>query len=74
MCDLELVRMEYGMLAKNNKQKILKAIDYILIMVQIIVAAVLGVKLFAMGIVPTIYLILYTIIILIINVGTFFFD
>jgi len=62
------------MLAKNNKQKILKAIDYILIMVQIIVAAVLGVKLFAMGIVPTIYLILYTIIILIINVGTFFFD
>lgn len=74
MRDLELVHMEYGMLAKNNKQKILKAIDYILIMVQIIVAAVLGVKLFAMGIVPTIYLILYTIIILIINVGTFFFD
>lgn len=72
MRDLELVRMEYGMLAKNNKQKILKAIDYILIMVQIIVAAVLGVKLFAMGIVPTIYLILYTVIILIINVGTFF--
>ena len=51
------------MLEKNKKkQSIIKKIDYILIAFQIIIAVALGVKLFTMGVVPIIYLILYTII------------
>lgn len=50
------------MLEKNKKkQSIIKKIDYILIAFQIIIAVALGVKLFTMGVVPIIYLILYTI-------------
>ena len=61
------------MLEENKKkQSIIKKIDYILIAFQIIIAVALGVKLFTMGVVPIIYLILYTIIILILNIGTFF--
>ena len=48
------------MLEENKKkQSIIKKIDYILIAFQIIIAVALGVKLFTMGVVPIIYLILY---------------
>ena len=47
------------MLEENKKkQSIIKKIDYILIAFQIIIAVALGVKLFTMGVVPIIYLIL----------------
>lgn len=59
---------------KENKKtsRIIQGIDIFCIVVQVIVAIVLGVKLISMGILPTAYVVIYLVVIALLNVGVAF--
>lgn len=58
--------------SKQGVSKYLKYTDIICIVVQVIIAAILGIKLLTMEILPALYMVLYIVVIVVINVAVWF--
>ena len=69
---IEDVMHQVGKMKQETKKRVIFKIDIFLIVIQSIVAVLLGIQLIRMSMIPTIYMLLYFAIVLVLDLVVFF--